>query len=134
VLVQVSLEAKHVLAVSGLADVCVAKGYTHEFCALLTHLWNAASGLERMAKMAVQAAVCRALGRLKALPEGVLKFVRQHVVRLCSHTGTLADLPWDGRTCLGSPVTVTAAALRLRKTHAEPPAHCARECLCHRVT
>lgn len=123
-LVQVSLDTKHVLAVSGLADVCVAQGYTQEFCALLMHLWNAASGLERMAKMAMQAAVCRALGRLKALPEGVLKFVRQHVVRLSSHAGALAVVLKAGHL-FGRPVA-TAAALCVRTARADVPARSER--------
>lgn len=82
VISQDALSAKRVVALSNLARDAAARGHDSKLCALLLHSWNAAAPRPRQQRLAVQAAVCRALGRHAALDEATLKFARQHVVRL----------------------------------------------------
>jgi hypothetical protein len=78
---QENLNAKDVLAIGALSDMCDEHRCGDQLCALLIHCWNSVSAHTSTSKLPVQAAVCRALGRRKALSEATLKFVRQQVVR-----------------------------------------------------
>jgi hypothetical protein len=82
-IVQENLDAKDVLAIGALSDMCDELGCGDQLCALIIHCWNSVSS-----KLPVHAAVCRALGRRKALSEAALKFVRQQVVRPSSEEST----------------------------------------------